>query len=488
MPSRLPLLCCAILLIARTGLARQQPAYSLQDIIEKARSCSYSAKLVATQQEVSYYQFLTYKSDFRPQVSFYGNAPVYNKEYYAVRQPDGSITYQHIRQNNSSIGFGISQQLPFTGGTISLNTDLARFDDFEAKRKQYNGTPVYLQFNQPLFAVNTLKWNRLIEPMKYEEAKRQFVAEKENIAQQVTSLYFIVLTAQSNIDIAQSNLLITKENYAIEKKRIDLGTTTEDKLLQLELQSLKSKQELDRATYDYTIAQLNLKTYIGCQEEGELILKEPEYIPVLNISLPDALSYAKKNRPEFIAFQRKLKEAQRDVAVAKAAKQQVSLVASYGLNNIGGQVGDVYQNPNNQQRFSIGFNIPILDWGRRNARYNTAKAMEKLAETTNEFDEVNINQAITTLIKNIELLGANITLAQKTAAVAQRRYTIAHGLYQLGKLTVTDLSLAQSEKDNSQRNYINALRDFWDGYYLLRKLTLFDFEKQAPLLSQEANR
>ena len=156
-------------------------------------------------------------------------------------------------------------------------------------------------------------------------------------------------------------------------------------------------------------------------------------------------------------FEKKKLEATRDVEVAKSAKRQVNLVASYGLNNIGDQIGSIYQNPNDQQRFSIGFNVPIVDWGRRNARYNTAKAIEKLTSVNNEFDEQTIYQEIVTLVKNITLLRSNIVLARKTDSVANRRFTLANNLYQIGKLSVTDLNLAQLEKDNARRTYMLSL-------------------------------
>jgi outer membrane protein len=479
-----------LLLLAMAGYiplfteAQQTYLYSLQEVIEKAKTESASFKLASTQQEISYYQYLSFKSDFKPQISFYGNAPVYNKEFYGVRQPDGTIRYQAISQNNSNVGFSLSQLLPFTGGEVSLNTDLARFDDFKAKTKQYSGTPVYLRYSQPLFSVNELKWNQKIEPLRMEEAKRKYVQEIEAIAQQATSLYFDVLEAQSDMEIARVNLANTEANYSIEKKRINLGTTTEDRLLQLELQTLRSRQDLEKARYDYAIAQLNLKTYIGIRTGEELQLTEPEKIPRLNVDTDIAIEYAKRYRPEFISFERKMNEVRKDVALARAAKQQVNLVASYGLNNVGEDVGKVYQRPNDQQRFSIGFNIPLVDWGRRKARFNTAKAMEKLTEVNNEFEEATIYQEITSLIRNIELLTYNISLGTTTDSVAQRRYTIANNLYQMGKLSVTDLNLAQSEKDNARRAYIFALRAYWDAYYALRRVTFYDFEQQQPLFTE----
>ncbi len=461
--------------------AQQKQPWSLNEIIIKAQSQSPKFKLAQTQKEISYYQYLSFKSDYKPQISFYGNAPVYNKEYFGVRQPDGTIKYQSISQNNSNIGLGLSQQLLFSGGELSLNTDLARFDDFRAKTKQYSGTPVYLRLSQPLFAVNELKWRKKIEPLKLEESKREFIQEMENIAQQATSLYFDVLDALNNMEMAKANLQNTQTNYKIEKKRVNLGTTTEDKLLQLELQTLRNEQDLENAKYDFQIAQLDLKTFIGIKTDEELNLFEPQKTPVLVVRLSEAFDYARKNRAEFIVFERKINEAKRDVALAKAAKHQINLVASYGLNNVGENIGKIYQTPNDQQRFNVGFDIPIVDWGRRKARYNTAKAIEKLTATTNEFEEAIIYQEIMTLVKNIELLKSNITLAEKTDSVAQRRFTIANNLYHVGKLSVIELNLAQLEKDNARRTYINALRAYWNAYYLLRRLTMYDFENNKSL-------
>lgn len=51
----------------------------------------------------------------------------------------------------------------------------------------------------------------------------------------------------------------------------------------------------------------------------------------------------------------------------------------------------------------------------------------------------------------------------------------------LGNLSVTDLSIAFTEKDQAKRDYIGALRDYWSAYYRLRYLTLFDFEKQTKI-------
>ncbi|WP_262489566.1 hypothetical protein [Jejuia pallidilutea] len=45
----------------------------------------------------------------------------------------------------------------------------------------------------------------------------------------------------------------------------------------------------------------------------------------------------------------------------------------------------------------------------------------------------------------------------------------------LGKITITDLNIALQEKDQAIFQYLNSLQKFWQDYYILRQLTLYDF-------------
>jgi outer membrane protein TolC len=458
-----------------------QTTTSLKDVIGLAQSQSLQYKAEQTKKEVSYDEYFSYLSDRKPQVSLYGNAPNFIHQYSAITQPDGSIAYLPVKQNVADIGFSLSQQIPFTGGTIALNTDLNRYDDFQGKNFQYNGTPVFLSIAQPVFGVNSLKWEKKIEPLKLEESKRAYAEDLENIAQEAAGLFFNALEAQENIRISEFNVKHTEENYEIEKKRVALGTTTEDKVLQLELQVLTSRQNLQKALYNYEIGLLNLKAFLGSKDSTHLSLVTPDDIPVFDVNLDQALAFAKQARPEYIAFERKRLQAEEAVAIAKAAKQQVNINATFGLNRAGTNLQEIYSSPKDQETFSIGFNVPIIDWGRRSAALNTARANLKLTEYNNEIDEINQDQEITTLVRNIPLLRGDVDLTAKRDSVAERRYSIANGLYQRGKLTVTELNLAQNEKDNARQEFINSLKSFWDAYYLLRKITLYDFEHHNSL-------
>ena len=75
-----------------------------------------------------------------------------------------------------------------------------------------------------------------------------------------------------------------------------------------------------------------------------------------------------------------------------------------------------------------------------------------------------------------------LSIAIKSDAIAQNRYEVTKSRYFIGKLGVLDLNVALSEKDQARRSYVEALRRYWWSYYNIRKLTLFDFQYNTPLL------
>jgi outer membrane protein TolC len=250
----------------------------------------------------------------------------------------------------------------------------------------------------------------------------------------------------------------------------------------VELQLLRSQQAVAQSNLDQETALLRLRSYIGISGENErFILSLPESIPQFEVSVDEALKYAMENRSDFIAFERRRHEAESQLASAKGQRFQTTLTASYGFNNSGSTINDVYQDPLNQQRINLGFNVPILDWGRNKSRMRTALANKELTEFIIAQDEVTFEQEIITQVGQFEMLRLQIEITKKSDQVAQERYNVAQNRYLIGKIDITNLNIALTEKDNAKRDYLQALRSFWTAYYDLRRLTLYDFAENRLL-------
>jgi outer membrane protein TolC len=309
----------------------------------------------------------------------------------------------------------------------------------------------------------------------------------EFISQQAVDRFFTVLDAQINLQIAQFNLANNDTIYKIEQGRYNIGTTTKDKLLQAELQLLRSRQDVTSARISLQNSKLDMRSYIGLKEDAEFELVLPEEIPPLNVESDEALQRARDNRADYIAFERRKIEADREVAEARGQRFQINLTASYGLNNSGPVVGDIYNDPLSQQRINVGFNVPVLDWGRNRARMRTALANQKLNDYVIAQDEIIFEQEIVTQVAQFEVLLSQIEITKKSDEVAQERYMVSQNRYLIGKIDITNLNIALTEKDTAKRSYVTALRSFWNSYYGLRRLTLYDFSRNQLLYTPETS-
>ena len=82
---------------------------------------------------------------------------------------------------------------------------------------------------------------------------------------------------------------------------------------------------------------------------------------------------------------------------------------------------------------------------------------------------------ISNLVIELPLLKKNVAKSLHIDSLSQRRFNITNRLFQAGKVSLLELQAAQTEKNNATRNYIIALRLFWESYYLLKMKTGSNF-------------
>ncbi len=462
-------------------LARAQNVFSIEDIILRAKNQSIFSKQAETQRETSYWQYRSFRTNYNPQLRLNGNIPTYTNSVTPVIQPDGSIEYLPLNQINPNINVALQQPIALTGGMISANTGYNFFNNISTTDTQWSGTVMNIRLTQPVFGYNPLKWDKRIKPIVFEESKRIYAERTEEISNNVVSFFFDVLVQQVNEQIASFNLANNDTINKIEQGRYNIGNTSLEKLLQIQLQLLRSRQEVAQAKLDLETARLQLRAYIGLRDGDSFQLILPDQIPQFEVTVEDALKYARLNRADYIAFERRRLEAESEVALAKSQRYQTTISASYGLNNVGSTVSDLYSNPTKQQIADVSFNVPIVDWGRRKASMQTAHANKKLRDYIIDQDEIIFEQEIITKVNQFEMLRLQIEITKKSDEVAQERYNVAQNRYLIGKIDITNLNIALREKDDAKRSYLQALKSFWTSYYDLRRLTLYDFANRSLL-------
>ena len=216
-------------------------------VVEMARSQSISARQAATTKETKYWEYRTFQSNYKPQLTLTSNSPAFNRTFQQVIQPDGTVAFQPIRNNNSSVGVSLSQNIARTGGSVYAQSQVQRFDDFDRKNTLYNGTLFAIGISQPLFRFNNFKWEKQIEPLKYNESQQEYLESLERISLKANELYFDLLLAQVNLKISETNLTNTISILKIANEKFDIGKNSRNELLQLQLENLKAQKAVATA-------------------------------------------------------------------------------------------------------------------------------------------------------------------------------------------------------------------------------------------------
>ncbi|MFD2999336.1 TolC family protein [Pontibacter toksunensis] len=460
---------------------------TLADAVQLAKEQSPQYRSAAVQYENRQWQYKRYRSNFYPQLNLSGVLPQYNRTIDPRITDNGSLIFINTHNANSYLQLSLGQEIWPTGGYISIDTQLKRIDDFQAdkNRTRYSSVPATITLNQPIFGFNYRAWDRKIAPLRFEEAKRDFWEEMEEISGETTDNFFNLLLSQISLQIAQKNVANNDTLYKIAKVRYEVNEIPEDELLQMELTLLNSLQNLEQATLDVEANTLRLKVFLGITDNFPIRLIPPDTTPEFEVDEEVALEQAHKNRQIIIGYKRELLEAERRVAEAKGETGfTADLFASFGLTQQALEIGEVYQEPVPQQRLRVGFNMPVMDWGRTDARLGTATANEKLVRANIEQQRINFDQEIYLNVKRFRVLRKQMIGAKRANEIAEKRYSLTRARYLKGQLSLLDLNVATEERDKATRSYISSLESFWEAYYRIRRLTLYDFERNESLLAE----
>jgi len=464
--------------------AQELKRLTFEQVIQLSEDQSPNALMAKHRFRASYWQYRTFVAQYRPSLTLTGTTPDYSNSYDKVwNSQTNSYDYRSTNTLSNLGSLSLSQNIGWTGGQISLNSDFTMFNDLENQaNKKYITTPLSIGLTQPLFRYNALKWQKKTEPLKFEAAKKTFLANIESVHQQAVMNFFSLATAQINKQISEMNYLNADTLWQIAKGRYDLGTIAQDELLQMQLSWLNAETARKDADMNLRDREIRLRSFLGFNDQVRIELIIPNEIPQLQVSTQEVLDLAMANNPEILNQQLTILQAQSSVAQAKAEKGlNANLIASYGLRDQDEDLALAYQDPNRQQRVRVGFTFPLLDWGLGRGRYKMAQSSLELAQVQSNQAIVDFQQNLSLDVEQFNLQSAQVGIAAKSDTVAQLMYEVTKQRFLIGKIAVLDLNNADTKKDQNRRAYVQSLQNYWNYFYNLRNLTLYDFINKRPL-------
>ena len=451
---------------------------SLSEAIKIARDQSVPA-LEAKQSFIStYWAYRSYKASRLPSFNLYGDIMNFDRSLTLVQSyEDGRFNYVNSYNLQNSVGLQVKQNITFTGGTLSVYSDLYRIDKFWIdKRLTWYSQPITVSYYQPLFTYNQFKWDKMIEPKEYEKGKRQYLESMEQITLNTVRAYYSLILAKMNNDIALSNYTNTGKMLNVARERQQLGSVTRDEVLQLELRMLNDSISINESAVAVREAQMILNSVLGYDESYEINPLLDETLPDIYMDYDHVMSKAMDNSSFNLSNEINLLNAESGVAQAKASRGiSMALNARFGLSQTAPDFGGVYSDLLDQEVVGITFSIPIFDWGMGKGKVQKAKAAQEVVRAQVVQSENDYRRTIFTAVGQFNNQRHQCSVSRRAMLIAKERYELMMEKFRGGKASVMDLNTAQSENDTALQKYITDVSNYWEYYYTLRQYTLYDF-------------
>lgn len=294
------------------------------------------------------------------------------------------------------------------------------------------------------------------------EALEQYLGTKEarrstliSLVAEIAITYLTLTADQAHLKLAENTLKNQQTAFALDKRRFELGATSQLDLSQA--QTAIDTARGDVARYTGIVAQdINALTLLAGTSIPSDLLPSTLLTNITAIrNLPPGLpSEVLRNRPDILEAEHKLKAANADIGVARAAFfPSITLTTSTGTAS--DQLSGLFTANARAWSFSPQFNLPIFDAGANAAGLKVSEANRKIflaqyeKAIQNAFREVSDALATQgTLVTQMDAQQSLVDATDLTFRLSDARFQ--HGVD--GYLTVLE---AQRALYAAQHNLIN---------------------------------
>jgi outer membrane protein TolC len=476
----------SILALVASAAGAQTPQLlrlTLQQAIELAQKQSHTARQALLSLEAARASDRAANAEYMPQLTLGATTPQFSKNIIPVTQPDGTTEFVALASNTAGFNVGVSQRVPLTGGTLRVEADLSRRSETgQRDRLTWSSTPISVGFSQQIFGQNQWKIDKAERGLRADIAERQYLESMEDLAITTTSRFFEVYSAAASVRNAEINAATNDTLYLLNKGRLEIGKISENELLSSQISLLKAQNELTRARMEQARGLANFRLLLNVPPTTQFALELPTRLPAFAADTIVAMREAAANGTQRLELELSAMQAKRGIKTAKVNNGLgATLNAGFGFDATGDDMNAAFRDLSKSQRFSLGLQVPLMQWGIRGAAIREAEAnMDRNASQSFVARE---QAAIDARFAALEWTQARRTLdiAAQSDTLGAKTFDVAYARYVVGKISVADLYTAQAQKDQAVQGYASALSGYWLAYYRLRRVTMYDFEKGQPI-------
>ncbi len=497
---KLPVLLILLEFLLSGSLYSQEiRSLTLEEAISIARKKSYRMQTLYENLESAKENLKAAKGQFRTNAHLNLSSPDFRQQVSEIPVPNGLPVYNTTGTLLYQSNLTINQPLP-TNGFFSLRSSVFQeqvstyvaMNEQIVRRKDFY-TSVSLQFQQPLFTLNTLKVGLKKTELNYETASLRYKQETANMVYNVTEGFYNLYQAERLREIAKEEVKERRDAYSLAQNKFKAGLIPEVEAMQLGVDLAQSKNNLMVAQGNYQRQSDSFKQLIGLPLDEPIRIIPNLTYKEIHISLPDATSRAFKNRPEI--REQKIQVEMAKIRIREADSQSEvkgMLSAYYNLTGISdpslpfssrpyelfqSSTTDLKTRPKNKG-VSFTLSVPLWDWGVNRAQVNSARAALKMAELDQKDQEISIRRQIRALVGRVQEALDRLKILDKNREVARKSFQISLSRFDNGEITSQELARVQDQLSQAAINYLSAFIAYKLALADLERNTLYNYEKK----------
>ncbi len=409
--------------------------------------------------------------------------------YSKTRRFENRLSEWYTNETLASNGtFQIDQPILLTDGTISLINTFGWQDNnsenngVKTSNKAFSND-LYLRLSQPIFTYNRRKMELKQIEYDLENANISYALQRLTTEQQITNQFYAVYMGQNNLEISKEELANAKQSYEIIKNKVEADLAARDELFQAEVNLATAQSTVDERAVALANAKEQLNKTLGIAIDEDIAVMAEVKIQPVEVNLEKAIQHGLASRLEL--RQREIENDQLGFEMIRTKalnefKGDVSV--SFGLMGDNKNLNKVYDNPTQNPRISVSFTVPLFDWGEKKARIRAQKIAQKINQLDSQEERIDIELNIRQTWRSLENQKSQIKIAEQNVTNAQLTYDLNLIRYREGDITGMEISQFQSQLSSKKISYSQALINYKVELLNLKILSLYDFEKNEPIV------
>lgn len=288
------------------------------------------------------------------------------------------------------------------------------------------------------------------------QANYQFTLQ--TVMADVADAYFAHLRNLRRLTVLDSNIARARSLFDLARNQFDAGVVPQIDVTRAESQLAVAEQARLQQVTTVQRSEIFLERLLDLQLAPELRLADFQVRRVdtsLGMFAEDKTIF--ERRADYLAQQKSLEQSQVDVRTATFERvPTLSLSGNYGLNS------EWIDDTDKDKQWALGvtLGVPIFDGFRIGANRRSAQSRQRSAEARLHHLELQISGEIRIALQDASSRNAQVTVAEKSLALAQDELRFAQQRYQNGVADNRELVEAQNRLVIAEDNLVEAIYQY----------------------------